>query len=62
MALFFNGFDKPEIECAFSAPSMVSEYVKHFITPDRYDFYTVYYAHDTGAVSLKNFLVNVKEF
>lgn len=59
---FYNGFDKPEIECAFAFPFMLVEYVNKFITNDRLDCYTVFYADDTGAVSLKNFLENEKEF
>lgn len=59
---FYNGFDKPEIEAAFSAPFMVVDHVKHFIPDDRIEFYTVFYAHDLGCVSLKNFLENQKEF
>lgn len=59
---FYNGAEKPEIECAFAFPFLLVDYVKHFIPADRVDCYTVFYAHDLGAVSLKNFLENEKEF
>lgn len=59
---FYNGFEKPEVEAAFSASFMLVEFAKQFIPSDRIENYTVFYAHDLGAVSLKIFLENEKEF
>lgn len=64
--VFYNGFDKPEVECAFSEPFMVKEYAEHFIFipngDDRFSLYSVYLAHESTVLPLSKFLENVKEY
>lgn len=54
--VFYNGVDKPDVECAFGYTFMVLEYVKKFIDSDCISSYTVFIAGSVQAVPLNKFI------